>query len=254
MGRKDKRVFLVLVIMVAVLLLVGVVAVVFIASMDEDGDGLSDWKEMSLGTDLKYANSDSDELSDYDEVKIYSTNPLTCDTDEDGANDDVEIKNNMDPLCKDTDDDGILDGEERVIQEVGLLWGKEEALAQTGTMPVLKLTGKAAGGTQISITDISYNRMYDMDFRVGAPYEILFEENSFEEAEISFQLSETILTGRDIETLAIYFVAEDDRYFDILQVIHDAENQKITASMAEEGVYFVVDMESWYEYYDGITF
>ncbi len=52
---------------------------------DSDGDGLSDGEEYHTGTDRLDWDSDDDGLSDYEEVRIYFTNPLSVDTDGDGA-------------------------------------------------------------------------------------------------------------------------------------------------------------------------
>lgn len=56
---------------------------------DADSDGLTNEREMELGTD-----------------------PHDTDTDDDGLTDDCELANEMDPLNPDTDDDGTSDGQE----------------------------------------------------------------------------------------------------------------------------------------------
>ncbi len=64
---------------------------------DADGDGLSNSKEESLGTDLFKKDTDQDGLFDKEEVEVYSTNPLEPDTDGDGKNDGWEVENGFDP-------------------------------------------------------------------------------------------------------------------------------------------------------------
>lgn len=44
---------------------------------DFDGDGLSNLKEMELGTDFRRADTDGDGISDYDEIRL-GTDPLTA--------------------------------------------------------------------------------------------------------------------------------------------------------------------------------
>jgi len=59
---------------------------------DSDGDGLSDFVEIKLGTDLLNADSDGDGLSDYDEVNELHTNPLNADSNNNGINDGDELE------------------------------------------------------------------------------------------------------------------------------------------------------------------
>ena len=80
---------------------------------DTDGDGLTNERENSLGTDPLLADSDADGLQDRDEVDTYRTNPLDADTDDDGLLDGAEVLMHLtDPLNPDTDGDGLGDGDE----------------------------------------------------------------------------------------------------------------------------------------------
>jgi autotransporter-associated beta strand protein len=60
-------------------------------TLDSDGDGLTDYQEGQLGTDLNQSDTDSDGLPDGAEVNTYSTNPLLADSDSDGISDGVEV-------------------------------------------------------------------------------------------------------------------------------------------------------------------
>lgn len=80
---------------------------------DEDGDGLTNGEEETLGTDPLKADTDGDGLSDGDEVVKYHTDPLKTDTDGDGLSDGDEVlQYHTDPLKVDTDGDGLSDGDE----------------------------------------------------------------------------------------------------------------------------------------------
>lgn len=68
------------------------------AAVDTDGDGLSDQRELELGTNPKVADTDGDGVSDGDEVLKYGTNPLNPDTDGDGYPDGAEISKGYNPL------------------------------------------------------------------------------------------------------------------------------------------------------------
>ncbi|KKW17392.1 MAG: hypothetical protein UY58_C0004G0016 [Candidatus Magasanikbacteria bacterium GW2011_GWA2_50_22] len=65
--------------------------------LDTDGDGLSDDKERSLGTDPGSPDSDTDGLFDREEVETYQTDPRNPDTDGDGYLDGQEVRNGYNP-------------------------------------------------------------------------------------------------------------------------------------------------------------
>jgi autotransporter-associated beta strand protein len=65
--------------------------------IDQDGDSLLDYEEITLGTDPLDFDSDNDGLKDGEEVVTYGTNPLLVDTDSDGAPDGVEVTAGTNP-------------------------------------------------------------------------------------------------------------------------------------------------------------
>ena len=67
---------------------------------DNDGDGLSDAEELSLGTDPNVRDTDTDGLDDGQENAI-GTDPLNYDSDGDGINDGDEVSAGTDPLIND---------------------------------------------------------------------------------------------------------------------------------------------------------
>ena len=81
-------------------------------AVDTDNDGLSDGKEIELGTDLLVNDTDNDGLTDGSEVHNHSSDPLDNDTDFDGLNDGREVDLGTDPLDWDTDGDRLDDGDE----------------------------------------------------------------------------------------------------------------------------------------------
>lgn len=72
--------------------------ILFGNSVDSDKDGLSDAREIQIGTDPHNPDTDGDGLSDGDEVLIWHTDPLNPDTDGDGYPDGQEVKNGYNPL------------------------------------------------------------------------------------------------------------------------------------------------------------
>jgi hypothetical protein len=96
------------------------------ASLDDDGDGLPDNLELSVGTDPLLADTDGDGLTDLQELAwdgdatsynpALDLNPLSVDTDADGFKDGMEVAAEHDPLngadsplWGDIDDNGIVD-------------------------------------------------------------------------------------------------------------------------------------------------
>ncbi|MBI2441692.1 MAG: hypothetical protein HYV35_10010, partial [Lentisphaerae bacterium] len=69
----------------------------FDSAKDTDGDGLSDWREVALGTNPYDPDSDNDGLLDGWEV-AHGLNPLNPDTDGDGYSDGMEVQWGSDPL------------------------------------------------------------------------------------------------------------------------------------------------------------
>ena len=67
------------------------------ASLDEDGDGLTNEQEAAIGTDPFNPDSDNDGLFDKEEVAVYKTDPLNEDTDGDGFLDGSEVKSGYNP-------------------------------------------------------------------------------------------------------------------------------------------------------------
>lgn len=79
---------------------------------DDDRDGLTNARELELGTLPDKRDTDEDGLDDGDEVNTWGTNPLLPDTDNDGLKDGDEVSQGIDPNDPDTDDDGLSDAED----------------------------------------------------------------------------------------------------------------------------------------------
>jgi serine/threonine protein kinase len=89
------------------------IALTAAAEGDDDGDGLSNSQELSLGTDPQVADTDGDGLSDGEETLTWGTNPQNKDHDGDTLSDGDEVLvHGTSPINPDTDGDGTPDGVE----------------------------------------------------------------------------------------------------------------------------------------------
>jgi hypothetical protein len=81
------------------------------AEGDDDGDGLSNMRELELGTQPDNPDTDGDGLNDGQEVNQYGTSPTQQDTDGDTLTDGAEVnEHGTSPTNPDTDADGKPDG------------------------------------------------------------------------------------------------------------------------------------------------
>lgn len=67
---------------------------------DKDGDGISDQKELELGTHPEETDTDGDTIPDRLEIEVYGTDPINPDTDQDGFPDGLELLQGFNPLVK----------------------------------------------------------------------------------------------------------------------------------------------------------
>lgn len=101
---------------------------------DADGDGCANLLEMTYGTDLVKADTDSDRITDYDEITVYKTDVLLYDTDGDGASDGLELEIGTDPKARDelftitVDCDEKIDGNRQVTVEAVVVGALIETL------------------------------------------------------------------------------------------------------------------------------
>jgi hypothetical protein len=90
---------------------------------DNDSDGLYDYEEVKLGTNINKKDTDGDGLSDYDEVRKWNTDPNSPDTNGNGISDGEEIREGYDPragldskgrrIQLDNDSDGLGNADEK---------------------------------------------------------------------------------------------------------------------------------------------
>jgi hypothetical protein len=108
MGRSKISVFMLLGL---VLVMGTVLGITSIDSLDDDSIPVLD--EVQHGSNPFIADTDGDGLNDRIEIREYQTDPASADTDIDGLDDGSEInKFGTNPFVADTDGDGLEDGDE----------------------------------------------------------------------------------------------------------------------------------------------
>ena len=80
----------------------------FFNEKDTDNDGLLDYEEIAIGSDINKVDTDGDGLSNFDEVDLFSTSPIRSDTDGDGLDDGSEIRGGFDPRKPTESADGSI--------------------------------------------------------------------------------------------------------------------------------------------------
>ncbi len=83
-------------------------SILWAVNSDADGDGLTRFQEVLLGTNPNNADTNGDGIRDGDEVKL-GLSPTNLDMDSDGVNNAQELINGTDPFNSDTDGDGCPD-------------------------------------------------------------------------------------------------------------------------------------------------
>ena len=166
---------------------------------DIDKDGLINSDELKAGTDPLTPDSDKDGLDDKVEVKEFNSNPLKIDTDEDGLTDKQEYLLKTNPNVKDSNEDGKIDSEEEytifIPEKDGLsaeIIGKGNVIDSTTITKVDLTNGKVMPGQLSDSIDIS-------------------TDGKFTEAEVRIKLNSDDLKNIDPKDIRIMYFDETDK-------------------------------------------
>lgn len=213
---------------------------------DTDEDGLSDDKEMELGTNLEYYDSDEDGLSDYEEVMLYHTNPLLEDTDGDGLSDYDEIQLQFDPLNKDSNGDGILDSEECVEQEIDLKIFRESAEEEYAYISQLTVT--ARGNANAHVYMDYYDGYLTNDDEEYIAYPVKIEDSGMQSGTIQYSLKDNYeiqeYEVQEQKTNGLLVCYNDNQGGETipLETTYDSNARTLQAEIAGDGIYFVINV------------
>ncbi|MCI8407780.1 MAG: VWA domain-containing protein [Lachnospiraceae bacterium] len=156
---------------------------------DADADGLTNLEEITYGTNAALKDTDGDSLTDYDEINIYGTDPLSADTDKDGANDGIEVSMGTDPL---------------VAESSFKVHATSSDIDTVKASVDIELSAKQL--TTLSVERYEDEFMFPKEIPgyIGGCYEFSVD-GSFDEATINFEFDETLLEDSDFNPVIYYF-------------------------------------------------
>jgi len=219
------------------------------ADADSDSDGLSNKKEIELGTDPIFADTDKDGLSDGDEVNKYHTDPLKADTDGDGISDGDEIAMGLDPLNPTTY--GVPDSEYTFDVDLS---EDSEAMSEINNDNSYKLSIeiKAAGNIEnnIDVRESDYSETIKNPAIVGKSFDIEYDTScKTEKIVLKFDLNKEIINDSesDIERFCVFKLFEDYNIILPVYTEYNSDDSLVYAQVDELGTYCLMDMEKLME-------
>lgn len=217
------------------------------SNADSDGDGLSNKKEIELGTDPVFEDTDDDGLSDGEEVNTYNTNPLKADTDDDGINDGDEISMGLDPLNPNTY--GIPDKEYTFNVTLS---EDSEAMSEINADNDYKLSIEitAAGNVEknIDVRESNYSETIKNSAIIGKSFDIEYDTScTTESAVIKFKLEDSLVneseSNANIERFCVFKLFEDYNVILPVYTEYNSNDNLVSAQIDELGTYCLMDME-----------
>lgn len=211
---------------------------------DYDGDGLNTIEEKAYGTNIALIDSDYDGVDDGIEVRQLSSNPTVEDTDGDGLLDGEEYNMGLSPIWSDTDGDDVLDCDEVILQTTSI------AFEEVTCVEKIDVTLECAGAIQneVYIEDMTGRNSLSCDVvgLIGAPINI-HTDVDFDEAKITFHYEPAELGNIVEENLGVLWYDEANNQFVVMDnVFVDTEHNTVTCITTHFSEYMLVDKEEWY--------
>lgn len=200
---------------------------------DNDSDGLTNFEEKELKTNMNSADTDGDGITDYSEINKTKTDPLKKDTDSDGINDGDELDLGLDPLKKDSKNDGINDGERNLEYTV-----KNE---KTGVS--IELSGK--GNIASTTIDIIENSTFDSMSGVLSNIYNFYSNGTIKTAKVTikYDVNEIARKGLKEDNLTLYYFDEETKELTPVPTTVDKENKTITVTLEHFSKYVIGDKD-----------
>lgn len=231
------------------------------AKADSDGDGLSNAKEIELGTNSQNVDTDSDGLSDYDEINVYGTNPIKKDTDDDGIEDWDEVKLGLDP--KSSASDGTTPDSERTFSQHIDAEAENFKEINTDDNPFdvsMDITATGSAISNLKSYESGYSNAIKSDMTLGITPEFTYSEGlKVEDVTINFALkSEAVNEANEnndsvndnlkgLKRYSVFKYFEDIDMLLPIETSYDESNNILSVHVDELGTYCVMDMQQWFK-------
>ena len=196
---------------------------------DYDSDGLSNLKEVQIGTSPSSPDSDFDGLSDGEEVQDYRTDPLEKDTDHDGVDDATEIRIGSDPLKAEQQFTTTADcGKPNEYNPVSIAVQAKTDGAGAGNLVVTPL--QSTNILALSKASVGY---------LGTAYE-LETEGELSSATLTFTYDPSLDSGFELFEPRVYYYNEETQELEELpdQIVEDG---KITVEVTHFSTYTLMN-------------
>lgn len=197
----------------------------FVPELDNDGDGLTNEKELMYATDINHPDTDNDGLDDGQEIAL-GTDPRNPDTNGDGIYDGAAVAVGLDPL-----QDSAMTELTYAIKTV-----------DGGAFAVVK------GNTNLAIAPLRavYNDNYlltSIKGLIGTPVDFTSGGFPIDSAEITFTYTDEQLAelGYNEEDLRIFYVNPETLQLEELVSEIDVENNTVTATTTHFSTYLLAD-------------
>lgn len=197
-------------------------------SDDNDGDGLSNGYELTLGTSANSDDTDCDGLKDNEEVNNYKTSPVKEDTDGDGATDGWEVENGFNPKSKNSSFDVTVD-----------------CINDSITASV-KVSTNGQTAESITIEPVKNNALINETIPgyLGSAFEFN-AEGDLGIAKISFSFDKSLLNKKDFNPVIYCLNEENQTLFEYETIIND---NIATAQSTHFSKYILLDKSDYSKY------
>ena len=199
---------------------------------DDDGDGLTNKREKTIGTKIDLTDSDGDGLTDGYEADVLKTDPLKADSDDDGLNDGSEVKLGYKPLQADSKGDGAKDGDRKLSYTYK---SGNVTLALSGKGDIANTTIDITNGAALSKKTGLIPKLYSF-YTAGKADEI--------KATITYTDDQLASAKVKEKELTIYRYDLSGAKYEVIDTKIDANNNVASASLSDLGSYYVLGSKS----------